>query len=160
MSETFSAGDIWFFYLLHLCTVRSNYSEIPITGWKPQNDIFFWSYRYSSCMVYHRPLRRDLLPRFAHVGGDTASIVTVFLSVRRQLSRGAAIYINVRWHYGPERSNIPALIIYCLTSSGVGERCKQMSEWTIEWPSTYVLILGCPGPQWMDMPPFSLSLTI
>ena len=28
----------------------------------------------------------------------------------------------------------------------MSERCERTSEWTSEWPSTYVLILGCSEP--------------
>ena len=33
-------------------------------------------------------------------------------------------------------------------SKRMSERCEQMSKWTSEWPSTYVLILGCSEPLW------------
>ena len=30
----------------------------------------------------------------------------------------------------------------------MSEQCQRMSEWTSEWPGTYVWILDYSGPQW------------
>ena len=42
------------------------------------------------------------------------------------------------------------------TSKRMSEWCERKSKQTIKWPSSYIWILGCSGPQW-TRPPFSLT---